>query len=1028
MQRTRLQIICIIFAACQVNLFAQEDQSVYSHLLFDEKNAWRSSAQFINDINIGSDSRLWIGSDNGLVCWDGNTKLIYDNSLGNQFTLNGDRVHDIFELKSGDILLLTQQEEKQIELLRKGARSSETISRDENGQPIKGYLSDVIMSENRTVFAAYNEGFALAVYGLTGSTLTLNHRFNFGIDITKDVVKIASHQDVLWVAVKGEGVWRSEGERQELVMDFRALPESNDLNPKQFFSDNEGRFWLVLEGTEENVYLWNQHKFEVFDSPNYKAIDKIDSDNDGGLLFVSGEYPNPIEQVFLFDNNQWMDYSAYVDSSFVEVYPFQSFKNSFLAVTKDNIVHIEFKKESVKKYLHQKLDLTKWGHIIMGIEEDEQGNIYFLSETDLYRLDKKTDEVVEIPVVQADGTPLDFNCGSALHLDTNGQLWFKVCIEYTSGILVRYEPSNQNFSLFHMPDLIKDIDIDSAGKIWIVHHNAEDLQGSLSWFDTKTETFNSPDLISFFAEPRFCYAANDSMLWLGTRKGLVSFNSHTNDLKVFTTENSALVSDHIITIEQGPGNWLMTGTFGDGLQLFDPETNKIRLFNHNNGLVNDYVCGILEVDSSRYWLSTFEGLSYFDLGAETFSNFTMKDGFTHYEFNRFAYFLSKDSTCYFGTVNGVSAFKSKDLIVSDYAANIGLSEIKKYYGESDTLIRIRNGLGNVSEIYLEPGLTYLELSFYADDYIKAGHQNVYTKLTPYDDDWVFAAEKKVRYRLLPPGDYELQVKGQYSPKTLKLKLIVQTPFYKTWWFILLLMGVLIGITVGIYQYRLSKLREEEEARIEVNRKFAELELQALQAQLNPHFVFNALGAIQHTIRDGDRESAEHFLTSFAVLMRLFLESSKKKRITLSEEIELIRRYVELERLRFENRFDFVFDVNETIDIQSTEIPSLLFQPFVENAINHGLFHRKEKGLLTIRINEENETLLCSIEDNGVGRKKAAEIRKKSLRKFPSRSTQIVNERLEILRKVEGLDLKIDIIDLPQDTGTKVLIEIPLGDS
>ncbi len=1026
MQILRLLTLCCLFCLVRIGLFAQEAELIhntYVRELFDEKNTWRSSAGFINDIEVTEDGKLWLGTNNSLICWNGNEQLIYDNGIGNPLRVQGGIIKEIFELPNQDLLLFTQQESLQLELLQKDATNTKIIDQDENGTQLKGYLAAVANSDRGEIYAAYNEGSSLAIYGLNENHFKLIQRFTFDVDISQDQLKIAYHDQAIWTVIKGRGVWRWKGEIQEQVMNFEALPNSIELLPNIFFEDKNKRLWLGLDGLDENLFLWNETTFKPFGTPLNFAIDNLREDPLGNLLFVSGTYPLSIKEVYLLEDTSWLNYTPYIDSMMLDVRPTRDLTSSFFALTKDNIAQVEIKKTKVKNYLKRKW-IKRFGEIIMGIEEDNEGNVFLINENgSFYRLDKETEQIRKILVQDQDGNIISTKCGGAMHRGIEGNLWFKVCDGKDIGILIRFEPQSETFSFFRHPELIRDFDINESGQIWLTHHSSKDKKGKISRFDITTLAYIPVDLENTFAEPRYLYAENDSIVWIGTLKGLVRVNTKTANSYNYTTENSSLNSDHAIVITKGPANWLMVGTYGDGLQFFDHQSNKLLLFNKQNGLTDQYVCGIIPIDSSRYWLSTFEGLSYFDFDEQSFYNYGVEDGFTHSEFNRFSFLKSKDGTNYLGTVNGLNVFETEDIAPSKSSGQIRLGSIKKYYGEEDSLYTIHHNL-NDQKIQLSPKLTFLELSFYSTDFTELGQSNFYTRLQPYDDDWVYAEEQTVRYRKLPPGKYKLEVKGQYGSEFLQLDILSKPSIYRTWWFNLLVLALLTGIIAAIAKYRIDKFRKEEEATREINRKFAELELQALQAQLNPHFIFNALGAIQHTIRDKDPKLAEYFLTSFALLMRLFLESSKKKNITLAEEIELITRYVELEQLRFEGRFDFNFEVDDDIDIHSTEIPSLLFQPFVENAINHGLFHKKEQGLLSITIKENAGILHCQIQDNGIGRERSAEIQKKSLNSHKSRATEIVNERLDILQKVEGLKLSIRIEDLVTG-GTRVVIDIPV---
>ena len=241
---------------------------------------------------------------------------------------------------------------------------------------------------------------------------------------------------------------------------------------------------------------------------------------------------------------------------------------------------------------------------------------------------------------------------------------------------------------------------------------------------------------------------------------------------------------------------------------------------------------------------------------------------------------------------------------------------------------------------------------------------------------------------------------------------------------------MIGGILFLAKRRIEKIKEEEQRQKElklIEQRFTELELKTVRLQLNPHFMFNALGAIQHYIDNNNKRLAINYLADFARLMRLFLESSKKRFVTLADELELIQLYVSLEQMRFEDKFDVDFRIDETIDPDTVELPSLLLQPFIENAINHGLYHKKEKGLLSIGVqSEDNDHLQIIIEDDGIGRSRATEIKKQSLRKHKSRGTEIVLERLEALNASGEILLELSVDDAfvnQEDCGTRVTLSI-----
>jgi LytS/YehU family sensor histidine kinase len=210
------------------------------------------------------------------------------------------------------------------------------------------------------------------------------------------------------------------------------------------------------------------------------------------------------------------------------------------------------------------------------------------------------------------------------------------------------------------------------------------------------------------------------------------------------------------------------------------------------------------------------------------------------------------------------------------------------------------------------------------------------------------------------------------------------------------------------------------------RMLTELELRAVYAQINPHFVFNTLSAALYFINRKRFDDAYTHVNKFSRLIRAYLKSSQDRYILLSEEIEMLTNYIDLQRTRFEGKFDFDIQIDNKIPTQNIKIPSLLLQPLVENAINHGLFHKGDKGLLQLKFIQgvSGSELICIIDDNGVGREKAKEIKKSSSARQESYGTKLTQQLIEIFKEYENMPIELEYIDKhAPETGTTVKITI-----
>jgi len=268
--------------------------------------------------------------------------------------------------------------------------------------------------------------------------------------------------------------------------------------------------------------------------------------------------------------------------------------------------------------------------------------------------------------------------------------------------------------------------------------------------------------------------------------------------------------------------------------------------------------------------------------------------------------------------------------------------------------------------------------------------------------------------------------NSWKNKKVTFYLYVRPYWYQThlWRIIFWICGILLilgSLLLVILLTRHIVARSNQKKRM-----LTELELRAVYAQINPHFVFNTLSAALYFINKKRFDDAYTHVNKFSRLIRAYLKSSQDRYILLSEEIEMLTNYIDLQRTRFEGKFDFDIEIDNKIPTQNIKIPSLLLQPLVENAINHGLFHKGEQGLLQLKFIQgaTGDELICIIDDNGVGRDKAKEIKKTSSARQESYGTKLTQQLIEIFKEYENMDIELEYIDKQSpDTGTTVKITI-----
>lgn len=540
---------------------------------------------------------------------------------------------------------------------------------------------------------------------------------------------------------------------------------------------------------------------------------------------------------------------------------------------------------------------------------------------------------------------------------------------------------------------------------------------------------------------------------LGTQKGLASvwkiFEDHKHDIWL-GTENGL---DSVILAPDGypsgfynihdhyKGNagrrvWSITedrqlrfwfGTTDNGFSMLDKNNRAFITYNHTNGLPGDVTCGIVPDQKGYLWISTSNGLSKFDPVNHTTRNFTLNNGLPGDDFNFNACCAAPSGQLFFGTKSGMVAFYPDVITSKTYAdipvliRTIDLWD-KKYISDPDT----------AKPVYFKHNQNFFSFRFALPEYSSPSTHYFRYLLDGYDNQWVTldARHPIATYTDVPPGAYTLHVKasvdgGKWS-KPVRLQIVVQPAFWQHPFFRIVIIMVFISVVISVIYIRFNRSLASEREKSLLSQRFAELEFRALQAQMNPHFIFNSINAIQHFMFSNNEITANAYLSKFARLMRLYLESSNNKYIPLTEEIELLKLYVSLEKLRFDDKFDYTFSTDPYFDHSVIEIPSMLVQPYVENAINHGLALRTTKGMLHISFTRSEQYVICRIDDNGVGRAYAKTQKNDKQRK--SRGMDMIGERLNAYRLVDNIEIKITITDKTgidgSSDGTLVELFIP----
>lgn len=573
-------------------------------------------------------------------------------------------------------------------------------------------------------------------------------------------------------------------------------------------------------------------------------------------------------------------------------------------------------------------------------------------------------------------------------------------------------------------DLVKD----EAGNIWICTGRG------LNKLNPKTNSFtlynHSPsDSASISNDLLFnVFFDRDNNMWVGSNQGLNLFNKENQTFtQYYFSDNKNASCNVIFDINQDQSGKLWLGTSGGGLIKFYPESGDYKIYTIEDGLPNNIVYKILFDNDNNLWMSTNLGLAKFYIIGERFVHYDVKDGIQSYEFNLGAGYKDKKGNMYFGGMNGFNVFDPGKIITNPNKPVIVVSALRKFNEKQPT--EYFNG----DTIILNHDDNFFSFEVSALDYINPAKNKYMYYLENFDKGWikVDANHRIAEYKKVEPGSYTFYAKGSnndgiWNQEGIKFMVIVKSPWHETIIF-RITAGLLIVFVLWFLITRrirvLNNRHSLERKMLKIEKQKFDLEQKTLQLQMNPHFIFNSLNSIQSFILNHDTKMAVTYLGKFSQLMRLILNNSGKKYIPFQEEIMAIKHYVELEKLRFDNKFMYNINVDKNIDAEFIEIPPMVIQPFIENAIIHGILHKKDKGNVEIDFKLIDDKLACTVVDDGVGREKAEELKQKAGISRKSRGMGITRERLEMLNKdiSEGYSVKIiDLVDSSgKPTGTRV---------
>jgi ligand-binding sensor domain-containing protein len=634
-------------------------------------------------------------------------------------------------------------------------------------------------------------------------------------------------------------------------------------------------------------------------------------------------------------------------------------------------------------------------------------------------------------------------------------------------------------------DSLFGIRADSYGNIWIATSGSgvdQFVKGEKKFIHHSQQSGNQQSL----SNDRIAYLTEDKNknVWIGTFRGLNLLDRKKNTFRhyIFYPEDSTVHGMNIVTsLIQDKQNRYWAGSFAlGGLHALNIETGKFQTY-----LKGVSITRVFEDSQNRIWGVGLEGLFYYDEGNDRFIRFTDPVGLNQFldlesivEDNSGNLWLNTPSTIikinkerdvvstydnhfginseipfgvsykagsgdlYFAAESGYYSFNPEDFNKETLPPAITISNFrlsnKDVFASKDG--SVKTSVVNASFIKLDHDQNVFSFDFAAIDFIDPKANRHFYMLENYDKTWNAADfERRAIYFNVPPGSYKFRVRavnayGKWAERSINIEIV--PAWWNTWWFRIAALLIVIAIIYLVMRWRLQEKfrlqveRADREKKLsELQHRTSQLEMHALRAQMNPHFLFNSLNSINRFIIQNNTDQASAYLTKFSRLMRLILQNSQNELVPLENELDALKLYLELEAVRFDHHFTYRIKIDEHLDIGAVKVPPLIIQPYAENAIWHGLMHKEEKGHLLIEILKEHDFLIFRIIDDGIGRKKAAELKSKSASTHKSMGMKITADRISNMKQKNPNQNYIQIKDLVladgTPAGTSVEIKISL---
>lgn len=865
----------------------------------------------------------------------------------------------------------------------------------------------------------------------------------------------------VWIGTGNKGLYKYDGKTlTPFKTTFKGILD-NAINC--LYLDSKANLWI---GTPTGVAKYSAKKFEFFTRERGLPSDAVNAvaEDQAGNLWLATQ-----AGISRFDGKVFTNYPEISDTAQKAIHAVMTDdKNNIWCGSSAGVI-----KYDGKTFQRYNLARGQADAAVVCSYKDAEGNLWFGTSEGLNKLDSErftlfsqNDQMGQRVYSIVEAISGNIMCGTSL----GGTTVF----------------DGKHYSLVNQHDgftssIVQCFYYSADSALWIgtLDDGVYKFSKSGTYHYTREEGFPINNVTGFVVD-------NDQNLWIASADSGVVVTSTANDsLRItrrYTTANG-LSSNRVTTLTyDGETIWLGTADAGvirissrgetdtfanaaaglgrtmihcmitdsmrrvyvatsQGIRIFDK--NEVHHLTRTQGLSSNTIYSLVIDRQQNLWAGTKQGVDMIPLTGnitpESIRHFGPDEGFKGAEVYRNSTCVDRKGNIWFGTINGLVRYSPHDDLHQALTPRVNITGIRLFFDRIEDT-PYGDSISAWFPIPVALTLPYnqnnLTFSFAGAYYRNPGAVRYKWMLEGFSKDWSPAlADQQAIFSNLPPGDYTFKViacneNNLWNPEPATFRFYITPPLWQRWWFRTISFAALVLVIWLIFYARLKQIQAKNRAiqeRLEMEKSILELEQEAARLQMNPHFIFNCLNSIQGFISTNDPFKAKKYLAKFAKLMRLILENAREEFIPLQNEISMLENYLELEKLSTPQPFDFSITCDESIDPERVQIPPMMIQPFVENAIIHGLKKKDGQGSIAVHFRLNGEVLMCTIRDNGIGRKQSAHINGETRGQHKSTAIPITQKRLEQYGSHRKVNAGVQITDLEENgrpLGTEVIVSTP----